>query len=115
MNRDRCSKADAAGFVMPNTEVRILDPDKKGVGEVICRGPSVMIGYYNDPVMTEQVLKDGWLYTGDLGYFDSEGYLHINGRKKNVIVTKNGKNIFHRRSEERRVGKECRSRWSPYH
>lgn len=94
VNRDRCSKADAAGFVMPNTEVRILDPDKKGVGEVICRGPSVMIGYYNDPVMTEQVLKDGWLYTGDLGYFDSEGYLHINGRKKNVIVTKNGKNIF---------------------
>ena len=53
-----------------------------------------MIGYYNDPVMTDQVLKDGWLYTGDLGYMDSEGYLYICGRKKNVIVTKNGKNIF---------------------
>ena len=94
VNRDCCSRADAAGFVMPGTEVKIIEPDNKGVGEVICRGPSVMIGYYNDPVMTDQVLKDGWLYTGDLGYMDREGYLYICGRKKNVIVTKNGKNIF---------------------
>ena len=94
VNRDCCSRADAAGFVMPGTEVKIIDPDAKGIGEVICRGPSVMIGYYDDPIMTDQVLKDGWLYTGDLGYMDSDGYLYICGRKKNVIVTKNGKNIF---------------------
>lgn len=94
VNRDRCSKADSVGKPMPGTEVRIADPDKDGVGEIICRGPSVMIGYYNDPEATAQVLKDGWLYTGDLGYFDEEGFLYVCGRKKNVIVTKNGKNIF---------------------
>lgn len=94
VNRDRYSKADSVGKPMPGTEVRIADPDKDGVGEIICRGPSVMLGYYGDPQATAQVLKDGWLYTGDLGYFDEEGFLYVCGRKKNVIVTKNGKNIF---------------------
>lgn len=94
VNRDRYSKADSVGKPMPGTEVKIAEPDKDGVGEIICRGPSVMIGYYNDPEATAQVLKDGWLYTGDLGYFDEEGFLYVCGRKKNVIVTKNGKNIF---------------------
>ena len=79
---------------MPGTEVRIFEPDEDGVGEIICRGPSVMLGYYKDPEATAQVLRDGWLYTGDFGRFDEEGFLYICGRKKNVIVTKNGKNIF---------------------
>lgn len=94
VNRDRCSKADAAGFPMQGTEVRIVDPDENGVGEVICRGPSVMMGYYGNPAETAAVLRDGWLYTGDYGRLDDEGYLYICGRKKNVIVTKNGKNVF---------------------
>ena len=94
VNRDQYSKADSVGKPMPGTEVKILDPDRDGIGEIICRGPSVMIGYYNDPEATAEVLKDGWLHTGDYGRFDKEGFLYICGRKKNVIVTKNGKNIF---------------------
>lgn len=94
VNRDYYSKADSAGKPMPGTEVKIIDQDKDGIGEIICRGPSVMIGYYNNPEATAEVLKDGWLYTGDYGRFDSEGFLYICGRKKNVIVTKNGKNVF---------------------
>ena len=94
VNRDCYSKADSVGKPMPGTEVKILDPDPDGVGEIICRGPSVMIGYYNDPQATAAVLRDGWLYTGDYGRLDEEGFLYICGRKKNVIVTKNGKNIF---------------------
>ncbi|MDO4486753.1 MAG: AMP-binding protein [Bacillota bacterium] len=94
VNRDYYSKADSVGQPMPGTEVRIIDEDEDGVGEIICRGPSVMLGYYNDPEATAEVLKDGWLYTGDYGRLDDEGFLYICGRKKNVIVTKNGKNIF---------------------
>ncbi|MDO4544936.1 MAG: AMP-binding protein [Bacillota bacterium] len=94
VNRDYYSKADSVGKPMPGTEVKIIDQDEEGVGEIICKGPSVMIGYYDNPEATEEVLKDGWLYTGDYGRFDEEGFLYICGRKKNVIVTKNGKNIF---------------------
>lgn len=94
VNRDYYSKADSVGKPMPGTEVRIIDKDADGIGEIICRGPSVMLGYYNDPEATAAVLKDGWLYTGDYGRFDDEGFLYICGRKKNVIVAKNGKNIF---------------------
>lgn len=94
VNRDYYSKAESVGPPMPGTEVRIFDPDEEGVGEIICKGPSVMLGYYKDPEATAEVLKDGWLYTGDFGRFDEEGFLYICGRKKNVIVTKNGKNIF---------------------
>ena len=94
VNRDRCHKAAAAGPPMRGTEVKILDPDPDGIGEILCKGPSVMLGYYEDPEGTAEVLKDGWLYTGDYGHFDEDGFLYITGRKKNVIVTKNGKNIF---------------------
>ena len=94
VNRDYYSKADSVGKPMPGTEVRIVDEDEDGIGEIICRGPSVMLGYYNDPEATAEVLRDGWLYTGDYGRFDEEGFLYICGRKKNVIITKNGKNIF---------------------
>ena len=94
MNTDRYRKAAAAGKVMPGSEVRIIDEDENGIGEVVVKGPSVMMGYYNDPENTEQTVKDGWLYTGDYGYFDEDDFLYITGRKKNVIVTKGGKNIF---------------------
>lgn len=94
VNRDRYSKADSVGKPMPGTDVKIIDADEDGIGEIICKGPSVMIGYYDNPEETAKVLRDGWLYTGDYGRMDDEGFLYICGRKKNVIVTKNGKNIF---------------------
>ncbi len=94
VNKDRYHKAASVGFPMPGTEVEIVDQDENGVGEIICRGDSVMIGYYNDPEETAKVIRDGWLYTGDYGYFDKDGFLYISGRKKNVIITKNGKNVF---------------------
>lgn len=94
VNRDCYSKADSVGQPMPGTDVKIVDPDEDGIGEIICRGPSVMIGYYDNPEETAKVLRDGWLYTGDYGRMDEDGFLYICGRKKNVIVTKNGKNIF---------------------
>lgn len=94
VNRDCYSKADSVGKPMPGTDVKIVDPDEDGIGEIICKGPSVMIGYYDNPEETAKVLRDGWLYTGDYGRMDDEGFLYICGRKKNVIVTKNGKNIF---------------------
>ena len=94
VNKDRYYKPASAGLPMPGTEIRIIDQDENGVGEIICKGDSVMLGYYNNPEETAKVLVDGWLHTGDYGYFDKDGFLYISGRKKNVIVTKNGKNIF---------------------
>ncbi len=94
VNQDRYGKASSVGRAMPGTEIRIVDKDEFGIGEIICKGPSVMIGYYKDPENTKKAIKDGWLYTGDYGYIDEEGFLYITGRKKNVIVTKGGKNIF---------------------
>lgn len=94
VNQDRYSKADSVGKPLPKHEVHIVEEDEFGVGEIIVRGPSVMLGYYEDEEETEKVLRNGWLYTGDYGYFDDDGFLYITGRKKNVIVTKGGKNIF---------------------
>lgn len=94
VNKDRYSKPSSVGLPMPGTEIKIIDADKSGVGEIICKGDSVMLGYYNNPEETAEVLRDGWLYTGDYGYFDKDGFLYVCGRKKSVIVTKNGKNIF---------------------
>lgn len=94
VNKDRYSKAAAAGLPLPGTEVKIYNPDEKGIGEIICRGPSVMLGYYRDDDATREALKNDWLHTGDYGYFDQDGFLYVSGRKKSVIITKNGKNIF---------------------
>lgn len=94
VNKDRYSKPHAAGFPMPGTEVKIIDKDENGVGEIICKGPSVMLGYYENEEATAEAIQDGWLYTGDYGYMDDDGFLYVSGRKKSVIVTKNGKNIF---------------------
>jgi long-chain acyl-CoA synthetase len=93
VNKDRYSKPASVGLPMPGTEIRILDEDGSGVGEIVCRGESVMLGYYDDPEETARVLVDGWLHTGDFGYFDSDGFLYVTGRKKNIIVAKNGKNV----------------------
>jgi long-chain acyl-CoA synthetase len=87
-------KDDAAGFPLPGCEVKINEPDKDGIGEVYGKGPNVMLGYYKNPAATAEVFENGWFKTGDLGYFDSDGYLHISGRKKNVIISKSGKNVF---------------------
>ncbi len=94
VNQDRYSKAASVGKPVPKTEVRIINSDEDGIGEVICKGPSVMLGYYENQEATDEVLSNGWLHTGDLGYMDEEGFVYLTGRKKTVIVTKGGKNIF---------------------
>ncbi|MGI6721471.1 MAG: AMP-dependent synthetase/ligase [Anaerovoracaceae bacterium] len=95
VNRDRYAKQTSAGQPLVGTEVKVIDQDEDGIGEICLRGPSIMIGYYDDPEETAKVLtEDGWLKTGDYGYLDDEGYIYISGRKKNVIITKNGKNVF---------------------
>ena len=82
------------GLAFPGMDVQIADPNEEGVGEIIVRSPSVMMGYYQDEAETAKVLKDGWLHTGDLAYLDKNGFIHITGRSKNVIVLKNGKNVY---------------------
>lgn len=82
------------GLGIPGVEVQLYNPNEEGIGEIIVRSPSVMMGYYQDKKETDKVLKDGWLYTGDLAYLDNKGYIHITGRSKNVIVLKNGKNVY---------------------
>ncbi|MBQ1390486.1 MAG: AMP-binding protein, partial [Firmicutes bacterium] len=84
----------SVGRLMPHIEARIEEPDEAGIGELVVRAESVMLGYYEDPEATAAVLQDGWFHTGDLAYFDEDDYLFIAGRKKNVIVMKNGKNVF---------------------
>ncbi len=93
-NTDFFQKDDAAGLPIPNVEYKIDSPNNEGVGEIIVKGPNVMLGYYNNPEATANVIKDGWFHTGDLGKIDENGYLYITGRCKSVIVTKNGKNIY---------------------
>ncbi|MBZ0201324.1 MAG: AMP-binding protein [Ignavibacteriaceae bacterium] len=87
-------KDDAAGLPLPRVELKINKPDGDGVGEVYAKAPNVMIGYYKNEKLTAESFDDGWFRTGDLGYFDKDGFLHISGRKKNVIIAKNGKNVF---------------------
>ena len=95
-------KNASGGMVLSNSEVEIRDTDSEGIGEICVRGPNVMKGYYKNPAATREILSDdGWLRTGDLGYFDHEGYLYITGRKKSVIVTKGGKNISPEEIEEK--------------
>ncbi len=91
---DIYKKPGSVAFALPDVEIKIFNPDEHGVGEIIARGPNVMLGYYDNEEATKEVLVDGWFHTGDLGYYDDEGYLFITGRKKNVIVLKNGKNIY---------------------
>jgi long-chain acyl-CoA synthetase len=87
-------KDAAAGLPLPNVEIKIDKPDKNGIGEIIARGPSVMPGYYKNPSATKETFENEWFKTGDLGYFDEDGFLFINGRKKNVIIANNGENVY---------------------
>lgn len=93
-NNDFYKKDDAVGLPIPNVEYKINEPNEEGVGEIIVKGPNVMLGYYQDEEATNEAIKDGWFYTGDLGKIDENGFLYITGRSKSVIVTTNGKNIY---------------------
>ncbi len=101
VNPPCCPKNESVGLPVPGVEIEIVDPNEEGVGEIAARGPNVMKGYYKNPEATAEVLRpDGWFLTGDLGYLDDEGYLYITGRKKSVIVTRGGKNIYPEEIEE---------------
>ena len=94
LNRLEAFKDNAAGVPLPNVEIKIVDTDENGIGEIVAKGDSVMLGYYKNKTLTDSAIVNGWFYTGDLGIIDEDGFLHISGRKKNVIITKNGKNVF---------------------
>lgn len=87
-------KNGSVGKPMINDIIEIVNKDETGIGEIRVKGPNIMLGYYEMPEITAEVLKDGWFYTGDLGYFDKKGLLYITGRNKNMIVLKNGKKVF---------------------
>ena len=87
-------KDDAAGIPLSGIEIKINNPTPDGIGEIFAKGPSIMLGYYKNDSLTNEAIENGWFKTGDLGYFDQDGFLHIAGRKKNVIIAKDGKNVF---------------------
>jgi len=91
---EKRKKPGSIGFPLANLEVKIVDPDEQGIGEITVKGPSVMLGYYENEDATNKAMKDGWFSTGDYGYLDKKGYLYISGRKSDIIVLKNGKNIY---------------------
>ena len=87
-------KYGSIGVPLENVDVEIVNKDENGIGELRVKGPNVMLGYYENEEATKAVLQDGWFYTGDLGYFDKQGYIFLTGRKKDMIVLKNGKKVF---------------------
>ena len=91
---DKYRRLGSIGKAFPSLEVKILEPDEDGIGELVAKGPSIMLGYYNNEEATKETLEGEWLHTGDLAKIDKDGYIFISGRKKFVIVLKNGKNIF---------------------
>ncbi len=93
-NNDFYYKAESCGMPIPNVEYKIDNPNDEGIGEIIVKGTNVMLGYYENKEATEKVLKNGWFHTGDLGYIDDDEFLYISGRSKNMILTKNGENIY---------------------
>lgn len=100
LNRDTYYKDDAIGLPLEGTEVKIEDINEDGIGEICTKGDHVMLGYYENEEATNEAIKNGWFYTGDLGYIDKDGFIHMTGRKKNVLITKNGKNVYPEEIEE---------------
>ena len=96
---------ESAGKLFQFTECKIVDKDEDGNGEICFRGPMVMMGYYKNPEATAAAMEDGWFHTGDIGHLDADNYIYITGRRKNVIIASNGKNVFPEEIEE----KLCRS------
>lgn len=94
LNPPEKPRIGTVGLPLPDVEIKIMDPGPDGSGEIVIKGPNVMQSYYNNPEATAECLHDGWFYSGDLGYFDTSGYLVINGRKKSMIVNREGKNIY---------------------
>ena len=95
INNDRVRSTDSIGVPLPGVEAKIIDEDENGIGELCVKGGMVMLGYYNNPAATAEVMDDdGFFHTGDLAFVDKKGHYHITGRCKNVIVTSNGKNIY---------------------
>lgn len=94
VNPHHKSKRGTVGPEVQGVQLQIINPDDNGIGEIVASSPSLMQGYYRNQAMTKQVIRDGLLYTGDLGYFDEEGYLYLTGRSKDVIVSGAGKNIY---------------------
>lgn len=87
-------RAGSCGYPLVDVDIKIYEPNEQGIGEVTIKGPNVMLGYFENEEASNETLIDGWYHTGDLGYIDKDGYVYITGRKKNVIVLKNGKNIY---------------------
>ncbi len=94
LNPDIAPNSSSIGIEFPGIEVKIDDKDEEGIGEICVKGPNIMLGYYNMPELTDETLVNGWFRTGDMGYKDKDGYIFITGRKKNVIITKNGENVY---------------------
>ncbi len=87
-------RSGSVGKAMPHVELKLVDVNEEGVGQLVARGPNIMAGYFENPEETAKVFKDGWFYTGDLAAIDKDGFVFIKGREKNVIVLKNGKNVY---------------------
>lgn len=100
VNHVEYNKLSSIGLPIPGVEVKIDSPEADGIGEIIIKGDNVMIGYYKNEQATAEVIRDGWLFSGDYGRIDKDGFVYITGRKKNIIVTKNGKNIYPEEIEE---------------
>ncbi|MGI6206162.1 MAG: AMP-dependent synthetase/ligase [Anaerovoracaceae bacterium] len=98
--KERYKKAGSVGVPLKHGDLKIVDPDEDGIGRIFYKGPNVMLGYYNMPEETEEVMHDGWFETGDLGFMDRDGWVYIAGRYKNMIVTNTGKNIYPEEIEE---------------
>ncbi len=94
LNRLYSFKDNAAGLPLPGLEIKINNANEYGIGEIYIKGKSVMLGYYKNQKLTDEAFDDGWFKTGDIGFFDEDGFLHINGRQKNVIISKSGENVF---------------------
>jgi long-chain acyl-CoA synthetase len=91
---DRRRSTETCGEPLPGVEIGVADPDFKGSGELVIRGGNVMLGYWKNKDATEEALRDGWFHTGDLGFIDKKGFIHVTGRIKSMIVLNNGKKVF---------------------